>query len=84
MSRCSSCGAEITWAMTTAGRSIPIDTKPVPDGNVTLHVPHAGGTPIAVVIPKDQGTLDTGIDEDRYVAHFVSCPDSDQWRKRGW
>ena len=81
MSRCASCGADITWAMTEAGKAIPIDTKPTPDGNITLHTPDGGGRPIAVVEIRGQTVLGMDPDEPRYTTHFTSCPDSAQWRK---
>lgn len=36
MPKCKSCGAEIRWAKTPAGKAIPIDEKPSPTGNITL------------------------------------------------
>lgn len=83
MSRCASCGADITWAMTEAGKAIPIDTKPTPDGNITLHTPDGGGRPVAVVEIDGQTTLDTDPDEARYTTHFATCPHAPHWRKRG-
>ena len=74
ISACRSCGAPIRWVRTTYGRLVPIDPDPVSNGNI--------------VIQPISGTADyvrkgAYIDQtwDRYVSHFVTCPDADAWRK---
>ena len=39
MSQCKSCKAEVLWAVTKAGRAIPIDRVPVAHGNIVLQYP---------------------------------------------
>lgn len=67
---CRSCGAAVLWVTTTAGRLMPVDAEPVEGGNVEVL-----GNGTAVV--HGQPELAPG---DRYVAHFVTCPQAETWR----
>ena len=69
MRLCSSCSAQIFWAKTTAGKAMPIDAKPVEDGNVWLDANQVAsvGKPVA-------GSL-------RYVSHFATCKNAAKHRK---
>lgn len=64
---CRSCQAPIRWKLTEAGKRMPIDRDPVPDGNVVLldgdrvHVLHAD---------------EVADDVPRYVSHFATCPNA--------
>jgi hypothetical protein len=71
-SHCRSCGAEIIWCRTPAGKAIPIDPGPVDGGNVTVSQDLFGGW-IATVVGHGQGD---------HVAHFATCPHANDWRKR--
>ena len=74
MSVCRSCGAQIIWAQTERGNTIPLDATPYtgddPSGQFVVHV-HA------IAVPPDAFP-----DEPHYVAHFATCPDADAWRHR--
>lgn len=74
MSRCKSCLAEITWARTEKGRRIPLDAEPVEGGNIQLQ------DGIAVIIGHGPTLLDD--EGPRHLSHFVTCPNSQDWRKR--
>ena len=70
---CRSCGAEIFWAFTEAGKKMPIDAKPVPGGVFFVtrradgeYVCHAKDAPGFV----------------RYSSHFATCPDAQKHRRR--
>jgi hypothetical protein len=72
--KCRSCGAEVVWAVTNAGKRMPVDAKPVADGNLLLTQPAQPGVPpVAIVVGKGKGT---------HASHFVTCPNSRTWRKR--
>ncbi len=68
MSRCKTCGQSIQWAVTEAGKKVPLDHPPenrfvktnrhLPD--VELHVRMT----------------------ETYVSHFATCPQADQHRKK--
>jgi hypothetical protein len=78
--RSASCAAPVIWARTSSGELMPVNPDPDPDGNVELMPPGAGyDTPTAIVHPADQPTLWAG---ERYVSHFATCPEADQWRDR--
>lgn len=82
MSRCRSCHAEILWVVTAAGRRMPVDAEPVEGGNVAITGVNGRQQFAAVVLgPADRlrAELDDG---RRYVSHYATCPDADQWRNR--
>lgn len=83
MSTCGSCGAEVVWAVTPAGRRMPVDAEPVDGGNVILHPGIArGDAPTATVVGKAVAPALFGDDAPRYVSHFVTCPNADAHRRR--
>lgn len=71
MTPCRSCGASIFWAWTKKGKRMPIDAEPNHLGNISLQ-----GTTVRFVTP-DANTLG-----QRYVSHFVTCPNADKHRLR--
>lgn len=71
MSLCRSCQAEIRWVKTTTGKQMPVDLRPVSDGNVAI----VNG--IAELVAPF-----TGGDEPRYVSHFATCPHAREHRRR--
>jgi len=79
VSACKSCGASIYWAKSSTGKSIPIDAEPVEGGNVWLSISTRTGELRAKIVSKS-----TSLESDRnaYVSHFVTCPQSKDWRKR--
>jgi hypothetical protein len=62
------CGRGIFWAVTVAGKRMPLECQPVPGGTVDL------STGKAVVVKGEPGVL-------RYRAHFATCPDAAKFRK---
>jgi hypothetical protein len=84
---CRSCGAPIWWAHTTAGRLIPVDNAPVDSGNiVTTGRQNVSESITGVVCSRPEVKVEEpGMlpdDRPRYVAHFATCPNADEWRKR--
>lgn len=67
MAFCKSCGAAIEWHKTTAGKNIPIDPEPHPEGNVAFE------RGLAVVTKP-------GSKPKMYRAHWSTCPNADQHR----
>jgi hypothetical protein len=79
MGRCRSCGAPIRWAVTVNGKRMPVDDQPVPDGNLVLSDPTPGAyAPVAAAFDPQQLLID---DPPRFVSHFATCPQADQYRK---
>lgn len=64
MNTCRACPAPVRWVRTEAGRAMPLDPVPVPEGNVQL----VGG--VAHVLHKDEVPQPGA----RYVSHFATCP----------
>ena len=65
MSKCSSCGAEIIWAKTPAGKNMPLDAKPE-----TRWIAEGGGGQESTCRPVQVR-----------VSHFSTCPNADQHRR---
>lgn len=77
---CRSCGAPIAWVITVKGRRMPLDPDPVEDGNVWI-MRVEGAQLVAGVSLNAEGV--PPLVRERYVSHFVTCPNADQHRKRG-
>jgi hypothetical protein len=76
---CRSCEAPILWAKTVKGKRMPLDPDPVEDGNIWIIRAEPDGPVISVALASE------GVPplvQHRYVAHFVTCPDADAWRKK--
>lgn len=78
---CRSCGAPIVWAVTKAGKRMPLDASPVPfkglfglelvDGDDEYHAVHKNDLPeSARLLPLHQ-------------SHYVTCPQAAKWRRKG-
>jgi hypothetical protein len=77
--RCRSCDAPIIWAVTPAGRPMPVNSEPVPyRGNIRLEVQPDGRPPLACAIP----VMYCFGRRDLYLSHFVDCPEADKWRHK--
>jgi hypothetical protein len=75
---CRSCGARIRWArFTRSGKVVPLDADPVPGGNVVVVGEDRDG-PLIDLVSQAAPPLDSL----RYVNHFSTCPQADQWRRR--
>jgi hypothetical protein len=76
---CKSCSAPVIWATTTRGKAMPVDPDPVVEGNLVLEARFGDAPPLARVlgVAKQFGR------KDLRVAHFVTCPQAGQWRRRG-
>jgi len=71
------CGAEIVWCRTQKGKRVPLDAEPTKDGDWLIEGPEGEPNPVAVKLPTHAEY--TG---PRYVAHWVTCPDRDHFRKK--
>ena len=77
MSACKSCGADIRWEISDHGKRLPLDVEPVADGNLVI----VAGV-VAPYIPELNATMSSGAPRPRYVSHFATCPQADDWRKK--
>lgn len=80
-SKCRSCGAAITWARTSAGRSMPIDAEPCADGNIVLSEPVDPDAPVIAMILTAEQVRQPSLGEPRYVSHFATCPNAARHRR---
>lgn len=77
MSLCRSCDAEILWATTAAGKAMPLDAVPNPNGNVEA-VCDAHGRWSVVAVYKGPDLFGAV----RYMPHHATCPNADEHRTR--
>ncbi len=75
-SKCRSCGADIYWATTEKGKSMPVNVEREMDGNISLFLHRPTGELTAMVHKPGGGPW-----EDRYVSHFATCPQAQQHRR---
>lgn len=65
---CSSCGRNILWTVTEAGKRMPVDAEPAGKVTVLVKNPDDAGTPISK-------------SRDHYVSHFATCAHAASHRK---
>lgn len=68
---CRSCGASIYWCRTPNGKAMPLDPEPTKRVVVIVRAPGPD-------LPDEEvaKVMDT------YQAHWASCPQADEWRKK--
>lgn len=72
---CKGCGAHVIWASTIRANTMPVDARPVPDGNVVLR--WLGGKPYAEVVSNPAKLFGKTVRK----SHFVTCPKADRYRR---
>jgi hypothetical protein len=70
--KCKSCGAAVTWCVTSTGKKMPVDAKEAPGGNVVLEKHPLYREPFARVVAPGTG---------KHTSHFATCPNAIQHRK---
>lgn len=79
--QCKSCSAEIEWAVwDRSGKSVPLDVTRDARGN-RIETPN-GNLAVAAGKVHFYGPDDSKLARDRRASHFVTCPQSGQWRQR--
>jgi hypothetical protein len=77
--QCRSCKAPVRWVITAAnGKRMPLDPEPVQDGNVWIEGMQDGVPLVQVALSGDGVPRNVPI---RYVSHFVTCPQREEWRR---
>lgn len=76
MDVCAGCGEPIRWVITTAGRRMPLDPDPHPDGTVVVRV--VEGQPRAHVLTGPE----LPARELAWRPHWVTCPRAPEFRAR--
>jgi hypothetical protein len=76
---CRSCGSEIIWARTEAGKPIPLDAEPGQEacvGSFVLngHSPDGHHRCRLSKVDDPQGT-------EHHMNHFATCPQGKSWSK---
>lgn len=74
---CRSCSAPIIWTQTEAGKRMPLDARTTPEGNWTIS--RRRDIPRAIYVGDAAPELAA---DDRHHAHWATCPNADQHRRR--
>lgn len=83
MSHCRSCGAPLRWAKTLNDKAIPLDAEPSSAGNIVLTERTDPAAPLARVLAGADLFDARAVGTELWLSHYVTCPDSDKWRRRG-
>lgn len=75
--KCVSCHATVYWGITVRGSPIPLDPNPRSDGNLVIRRTSDGAFRVCYVQPNSPSLFP----EERFVSHFVSCPNAAEHRK---
>lgn len=75
-SSCRDCGAPIVWAVTDAGRRLPVDLHPDPQGSLELFTEHfPGGEPVEVGVQRVRTRpADRPPASPAWTTHWATCP----------
>lgn len=76
---CKSCSKDIVWATLPDGKLIPLDAKPVVDGNLAARRDERGDLVVRYLKAGEQ----PADGEHRGITHFATCPNAGQHRRRG-
>lgn len=77
VARCRSCGVTIVWCHTRAGKRIPVDLDPTPEGNLRVFI---DGLAVALTNGERAAYIEAGV--PLHTSHFATCPQAAAWRRR--
>jgi hypothetical protein len=78
--KCSSCGAPILWAVTEAGKRMPLDYDEHEGGNVFLfRSPPGSGKPWTCKVGRQEDAPPQFA--SRHFSHFATCPNAAEHRR---
>lgn len=78
LAHCRSCSTPVRWVETTAGKRMPLDPDPCPDGNFEFTEADREDGPVRALTAEQ---LAGPAERYRYKSHFATCPQSRTWRK---
>lgn len=76
--RAAECRRPIIWTVTSAGKSMPVDAEPVPDG--TILVEEALGQLRSRVLSGPEREW-SWVQGRKHTSHFATCPAASTFRK---
>ncbi len=77
MAECRSCHAPIVWAMTDAGKRMPLDPMPTTTGTVALL---QGSERRARVLPAAELEAARAEGKTLFTPHWATCPQAREWK----
>lgn len=72
VAHCKGCRGEVLWAISPAGKRIPIDAAPNPNGEYVIARSDVYG--YRALARFDASVSDSGKPVRRFTSHFKSCP----------
>lgn len=75
MPNCKACDAEIRFAKTESGKTMPVDAASSTDGTLVLFHDEHGALCVRMAIPPADQL------RPRHKAHFATCPQAGSFRK---
>lgn len=79
LEKCRSCSTPIRWVTTAAGKQMPLDPDPCPDGNFVFQDP--AQREVGPVRALSKAERDGPADRYRYKSHFATCRHARTWTK---
>lgn len=71
--KCRACDAPMLWAVTAAGKRMPLDPRPAPNGNVFFRADGRVGVVGSAALRRMRAAEAGALAGDMYVAHFATC-----------
>ena len=75
---CRSCGGPVAWAVTRAGKRLPVNPEPQAKGNLSIE--QDGSKLRAALLLSDARDAARRAGQPLYTSHFATCPDANAWR----
>jgi hypothetical protein len=76
---CKRCGDPVVWAVTEAGKRMPVDLEPTEGGTIELT---PGRRPAAIVHSKQAAAAAAASGTPLRTSHFATCRRADRHRRR--
>jgi hypothetical protein len=76
------CAAPIRWGITTAGKRMPVDVAPSPEGNLSLEETRGGRGPNIYALAGEELAEARAAGERLYLSHFATCAHAAEFRTR--
>lgn len=80
INRCQACDAVLLWAITPAGKRMPLDPRPTDDGTVLVLQPHGLGEKLAITLSRDGLKLARKHNLPLHLSHHATCTDPGRFR----
>lgn len=80
MTRCKTCDAELEWAITPAGKRMPLDSRSAAEGTVLVLAPRGLGEKLAITLSGEGLALARKHGLPLHLSHHATCTDPERFR----